>query len=280
MREHADQASWTNRDSMVTGSPLGDYLKARRSVMRPEDVQLVTIGRRRVPGLRRDEVARLAGISQEYYIRLEQGRDRQPSDQVLQSLARALRLGHEGVEYMHRLVQIQTGSRRMQDPNELVAAVDEGLAAMVDQWPSTPAMIVDRNLGIRLSNRSAQSELPGRWEPGANAVLTVFGDEWKRSDLNWERSARSATAALRYSSDPGDPELNDLVGILLLRDAAFRRLWSDHLAVPPVVTEVELATPDGSTSSFTQQAFQVPGERRLVLIVLHRGRLGQVPEDA
>ncbi|GAA2246494.1 helix-turn-helix transcriptional regulator [Herbiconiux moechotypicola] len=248
--------------------------------MRPEDVNLVAIGQRRVAGLRRDEVARLAGISQEYYIRLEQGRDHQPSDQVLRALARALRLGSDGVEYMHRLVRIQSGGVRLQDSEELAAAVDEGLRSMLAQWPSTPAMIVDRNLGIRMSNESARSELPGRWEPGSNAALVVFGDDWKRCDLQWERSARTTAAALRYSSDPGDPELHDLVGVLSLRDATFRGLWGNHLAAPPVVTEVDLVTSDGEESSFTQQAFQVPGDRGLVLIVLHRGQLGQAARSA
>ena len=77
---------------MATGTSLGDFLRVRRERVRPDEVGLPAGARRRVPGLRREEVALLAGISAEYYLRLEQGRDRHPSDQILDSIARALRL--------------------------------------------------------------------------------------------------------------------------------------------------------------------------------------------
>src|ERR1700750_1193870 len=82
---------------------LGEYLRARRQQVRPEDVGLVPGARRRVQGLRREELAILAGISSEYYLRLEQGRDKNPSAQVLDALARALRLDVKATEYLHQL---------------------------------------------------------------------------------------------------------------------------------------------------------------------------------
>jgi transcriptional regulator with XRE-family HTH domain len=82
---------------------LGDYLRARREQLRPEDVGLVGGSRRRVSGLRREELALLAGISAEYYLRLEQGRDKNPSAQVLDALARALRLDIKATEYLHQI---------------------------------------------------------------------------------------------------------------------------------------------------------------------------------
>jgi len=90
-------------------SPLGDYLRARRALLKPEDVGLKSMNVRRVEGLRRDEVAQLAGISQEYYLRLEQGRDRQPSTQVIEALGRALRLDGAGLEYLRRLARVASG---------------------------------------------------------------------------------------------------------------------------------------------------------------------------
>jgi transcriptional regulator with XRE-family HTH domain len=88
-------------DAMVVGSTLGEYLRARRELIRPGEVGLPEGERRRVPGLRREEVALLAGISAEYCLRLEQGRDQHPSDQVLDSIANALRLDSEAAAYLH-----------------------------------------------------------------------------------------------------------------------------------------------------------------------------------
>ena len=90
---------------------LGDYLRARREQLRPEDVGLVAGSRRRVAGLRREELALLAGISADYYLRLEQGRDKNPSAQVLDALARALRLDIKATEYLHQLAAPSAGSR-------------------------------------------------------------------------------------------------------------------------------------------------------------------------
>jgi transcriptional regulator with XRE-family HTH domain len=82
---------------------LGEYLRARREQLRPEDVGLAAGTRRRVPGLRREEVATLAGISPACYLRLEQGRDTNPSTQIVDALAQALRLDDKGIDYLHRL---------------------------------------------------------------------------------------------------------------------------------------------------------------------------------
>lgn len=94
---------------------LGDYLRARREQLRPDDVGLVAGARRRVPGLRREEVATLAGISSAYYLRLEQGRDTCPSAQVVEALALTLRLDRKSTEYLHRLAR-STGSRPLSPP--------------------------------------------------------------------------------------------------------------------------------------------------------------------
>ena len=91
---------------MTAPGPLGDYLRARRERLQPEDVGLVVGGgKRRVPGLRREEVAVLAGVSTDYYLRLEQGRDARPSAQVLDALARALRLDAVATEHLHLLAR-------------------------------------------------------------------------------------------------------------------------------------------------------------------------------
>src|SRR5258706_6669237 len=94
---------------METANRLGEFLRARRELARPEDFGLPGT-RRRVPGLRREEVAMLAGVSSDYYVRLEQGRDQHPSPQVLDALARALQLDRDATAYLHQLAASRTAS--------------------------------------------------------------------------------------------------------------------------------------------------------------------------
>src|SRR6201994_1781551 len=96
----------------MPGTALGEYLRARRELVSPESVGIPHIGRRRVPGLRRDELSLLAGVSTDYYVRLEQGRDRNPSPQVLDALARTLRLDADASAYLHSLIASEPPRRR------------------------------------------------------------------------------------------------------------------------------------------------------------------------
>src|SRR5690242_14309195 len=100
------------RVKMQPGNALGEYLRARRELVSPESVGIPHIGRRRVPGLRRDELSLLAGVSTDYYVRLEQGRDRNPSPQVLDALARALRLDDEATAHLHALTSPERHAHR------------------------------------------------------------------------------------------------------------------------------------------------------------------------
>src|SRR5215469_16517205 len=100
---------------------LGDYLRARRQQVRPEDFGLIAGPRRRVPGLRREELATLAGISSAYYLRLEQGRDQHPSPQVIAAIARALQLDEAATAYLHVLAQPDAGPHRPRQPEHAPA---------------------------------------------------------------------------------------------------------------------------------------------------------------
>src|SRR6266568_4022694 len=104
----------------VDANTLGEYLRARRELVTPDSVGLPQLGFRRVPGLRREEVAMLAGISADYYLRLEQGRDRNPSVQVLESLARVLRLDETGTAYLLGLAAEKPRRARRRPRRELV----------------------------------------------------------------------------------------------------------------------------------------------------------------
>ncbi len=146
-------------------TPLGEYLRARRALISPEDVGLPIASRRRVAGLRRDEVAQLADVSAGYYLRLEQGHDSRPSAQVLQALSRALQLDASAFEYMSRLVQIQTNGRRPMKKESLTPQTQASIHALFSQWKHTPAYLMDGNQDVLMSNDLARAMAPGALEP-------------------------------------------------------------------------------------------------------------------
>src|SRR5258707_6551408 len=122
---------------MLQENPIGEFVRARRELVRPEDVGMSDrTGRRRVAGLRREEVAMLAGVSSDYYVRLEQGRDQHPSQQLLDSLARALQLADDATAYLHRLTAPPTRWRRRSPRPESAPA---GIVQLIESWGETPA---------------------------------------------------------------------------------------------------------------------------------------------
>ena len=209
---------------------LGAFLRARRALLRPEDVGFPRDLARRVEGLRREEVAHLAGISLEYYVRLEQGRNHQLSEQVLSSLARALRLDEDATTYFYRLA--------LPSPISLIGAairkpVSPIIRALVRQWSGTPAYVFDRNQDVLFANDLATALSPGYVVPGNNLVSSLFSASAEgRSNLLWRETARASVAALRFQGDPSDPRLQEIVGALSMQDSDFRQLWARHEASP------------------------------------------------
>jgi transcriptional regulator with XRE-family HTH domain len=122
---------------MVSSTALGQYLRARRELVRPEDVNLPKVGRRRVPGLRREELAMLAGISSDCYLRLEQGRDHHPSARVIDALARALQLDEDATAHLHSLSQPAAARLRTEEPERAPASV----IRLIASWSNTPAFV-------------------------------------------------------------------------------------------------------------------------------------------
>ena len=164
---------------------LGDYLRARREQLRPEDVGLVGGSRRRVSGLRREELALLAGISAEYYLRLEQGRDKNPSAQVLDALARALRLDIKATEYLH---QIASPSPTRQD-YAAVEVVPDGTQELIDQF-AMPAIVASRYLDVLVANAAAQALSPG-FAPGTNFLRWRLLEPAARTFyVDWDEATR------------------------------------------------------------------------------------------
>ena len=251
----------------MVDSPLGEYLRARRASLRPEDVGLRSMSGRRVEGLRRDEVAQLAGISPEYYLRIEQGRGHQPSDQVLRSLARALKLDSNAIHYMSRLVGIESGSPRTVEPQQHV--VEASLGPMIGQWSTTPAFVVDRNQTVVLVNDLARAILPGDLDTGTNVVLKIFSRDWRACDLDWETTANRFLAALRFHADPFDARFHDILGLLSMRDADFRRIWAAHVASPLDAGALHLDVAGYGRVDFSLRSLRPAGDENHLLTVLH-----------
>ena len=216
---------------MADPNRIGEYLRARREQLRPADVGLPDLGRRRVPGLRREELALLAGISADYYLRLEQGRDHHPSEQVLDALARALRLDEDATAHLHGLARpARRGARRAAS----APVVPPSLAQLIAGWPLTPAIVQGR-LGRILAANALATALTPIYAPGQNGIRELLLDpEAQRLFRDWEGKVVDAVAGLRahVGPDVDDPELAELVGELSVRSATFRELWARHDARP------------------------------------------------
>jgi transcriptional regulator with XRE-family HTH domain len=204
---------------------LGEYLRARRELVDPAAAGLRVTGVRRTPGLRREEVATLAGISADYYLRLEQGRDRNPSAQVLEALARVFGLDPTATQYLLSLSAARPAAPR-RPRGETVAA---GIRQLLDVL-CLPAFVENRMFDVLAANRLATALSPAV-RPGANRLRSVFLDE-DEQDLypDWEHAAGGMVASFRASigTDVEDPRIAQLVGELSLASEPFRRLWARH----------------------------------------------------
>ncbi|GAA3549883.1 helix-turn-helix transcriptional regulator [Microlunatus spumicola] len=206
---------------------LGDFLRARRELLRPEEVGLPAGARRRVPGLRREEVALLAAISADYYLRLEQGRDRHPSEQVLEAIADALQLDRESRAHALELARDRpAGSATRRPPTRKVPA---GVSLLLDAL-GVPAFVLDPYRDV-----VAVNALATRMEPslvvGSNRLVTLFTDPAAQAyHPDWEANTASVVAQLRadIGAAEDDVRYQALVGELSLRSDRFRRLWARH----------------------------------------------------
>lgn len=206
---------------------LGNFLQARRARINPEDVGLSDGARRRVPGLRREELALLAGVSVDYYTRLEQGRAKRPSDQVLDAVARALRLDATTRAHLHRLA----GTTR-RGPAHPSAAVRPSLETMLAQITAFPALIMNHRQDVLASNRMARLLYGGfGWdlEAGPNFVRLMFEDDSRQYFPDWEDvCSAESVAQLRKTAAlfPEDRELTSMIGELSVAHRLFAELWA------------------------------------------------------
>jgi transcriptional regulator with XRE-family HTH domain len=208
---------------------MGAFLRAHRARVSPREAGLPEAGRRRTPGLRRQEVAQLAGLSVDYYIRLEQGRGPNPSVQVVSALARALMLNADERDYLYRVAGHPV-PERIRPSRE----VTPGIRALLDGMASTPAYVVDAAYNILAWNGLARpfiGDLSGRQD--RNMIRWTF--ELPDSDVIWTsedtvRFTRSTVADLRasYARYPGDPGIESLVTEMLALSPRFAQMWESR----------------------------------------------------
>jgi len=253
---------------MDSSNQLGEFLRARRELTRPEDFGLPDPGRRRVPGLRREEVALLAGMSADYYIRLEQGRDKHPSEQVIEALARVFTLDEEGVAHLRALAR--PAARRRRRPSQ-PERVSPRLERLLDAWADTPALVLGRYLDV-LANNKLASVVNHCSVKGQNQLRVMFLDpETRRIYADWETVAAETVATLRTSAgtDLDDPRLTELVGELSLKSEDFRRLWARHDVGAKVAGVKRYIHPLVGDLTLEYETFSVNGQQGQFLIVYH-----------
>ncbi|SIR89275.1 helix-turn-helix domain-containing protein [Micromonospora avicenniae] len=245
---------------------IGEFLRARRERLRPEDVGLPATGYRRTPGLRREEVAMLAGISTDYYLRLEQGRDRTPSAQVLDALARVLQLDVAETTYLYALTQ----PRPKRAPQVRVEKVPAGTLRLLDALPM-PAFVEDRYLTVLAANQLAQALSPNM-RTGVNRLAAAFLDPRDRElHDDWEQATAAAVGQLRavMGTETTDPRMLALVGELSNKSERFRRLWVRQDVVRRTSSQARLHHPEVGDLELYREKLIVAGTDNQVLVIYH-----------
>ncbi|MGW5646565.1 helix-turn-helix transcriptional regulator [Saccharopolyspora sp. NPDC003752] len=248
-------------------SELGAYLSDRRAQLGPDEVNLASTGPRRVPGLRREEVALLAGMSVDYYIRLEQGRERTPSAQVVDALAVALRLGEDGRQHLFRLAGLSPRDRVAAVPDR----VDPSLLTLMSAWPNNPAIVYNRAYDVLASNAIADA-LFHDWTHSRNLMHVVFTDAAARTFYrDWYEVARNSVAGFRlgHGKAPDDPRIQQVLGELLAESPEFAELWRSHDARGKALERKRFEHRDVGELTLTMQTFDVRSSPGQELVVYH-----------
>jgi transcriptional regulator with XRE-family HTH domain len=261
---------------------LAGFLKSRRDRIKPSDVGLPDGGRRRSPGLRRAEVALLAGISPDYYMRLEQGRGSRPSPSVLDGLARALVLNGDERDHLYRLALSLPSppAARGFTPD---APVDPAVRRLLDLIDPVAAYVINGRLDVLAWNRTAaallrdMAEMP---ESRRNMLRYVFGDPRARSFyVEWEKVARHGLAQLRTAlgRDPDDPRIEAMIGELSESSPQFRSWWERQDVKGPGIGRKEYRHPEVGRLSLDYIGMILPGtpDRQFVTLTAPEGSPSQ-----
>lgn len=252
---------------------LSEFLRTRRARLKPEDVGLPDFGRhRRVPGLRREELAQLAGVSVAYYTRLEQGNGRNVSAEVLDAIARALRLSD--AEHAH-LTHLANPKAHKKKPSARTQQVRASLRGLLDALDNVPAYIVGRRAEILAWNRMAAAvfgdwaELPQQERNWARMVF--LRPESHDLFVDWEQKAIDIVCQLRYEAGcyPDDPRLSALVGELSVKSEEFGRLWATHDVKEKSHGLKRLRHPLVGDLALQFESFRMPSDSEQAMVMYH-----------
>ncbi|WP_198675900.1 helix-turn-helix transcriptional regulator [Kribbella monticola] len=244
---------------------LAGFLRTRRSRVDPASVGIPTDSRRRVEGLRREEVAHLSGVSVDYYVRLEQGRATQPSEQILDALAGVLGLDETERAHLYRLARQRR--RRAKAPS---GRLRPELLRVLDLVPNAPALIINHRLDVLAGNRLARL-LYGRALPGLNTARHIFLEETERGlYADWEACTLDVVGHLRLAAGkyPDDPRLASLIGELAMGSTRFRKLWARADVSARTHGRKAYRHPLVGLLELHQENFVLPAEAGMELIVL------------
>ncbi|MER7706012.1 helix-turn-helix transcriptional regulator [Kitasatospora sp. NPDC097605] len=254
---------------------LSEFLRSRRARLRPADVGLPDYGgRRRVPGLRREELAQLAGVSTAYYVRLEQGHGENVSTAVLDAIARALRLDAAERDHLRRITQParrSPGRSRSARPQR----VRPELQQLLDAMDGVPAYVLGRRLDVIAWNRLGNAlvgDVAALPPEQRNLAWLVFLDRASRElYLDWESKANDLVGMLRLDAgrDPDDPRLASLIGELSVKSEDFRRLWAAHDVRDKGHGVKELHHPVVGRLTLRYETFRLAGDPDQVLVAYH-----------
>ncbi|MEU8591534.1 helix-turn-helix transcriptional regulator [Streptomyces sp. NPDC048664] len=252
---------------------LSEFLRTRRARLKPQDVGLPDYGRhRRVPGLRREELAQLAGVSVAYYTRLEQGNGQNVSAEVLGAIARALRLSD--AEHAH-LTHLAKPKAHAKKPSPRPQKVRTSLCQLLDAFADVPAYITGRRAEILAWNRMAAAVF-GDWGELAPqernwARMVFLRPEYHDLFVDWEQKAIDIVCLLRYEAGchADDPRLSALVGELSVKSEEFRRLWATHDVKEKSYGLKRMRHPLVGDLELQFESFRMPGDAEQALVTYH-----------
>ncbi|HIY67719.1 MAG TPA: helix-turn-helix transcriptional regulator [Candidatus Agrococcus pullicola] len=243
---------------------LGDFLRARRAAVPPQPSTNGAAGRRRITGLRREEVAASAGISVDYYIRLEQGRERHPSDAVINALAGVLDLTDDGKSHLFRLRG--TPATPSRDSRASSSALAERMSALVRAVAPNPAYVLDRFSNMIAANDEGLALYDGFDDlaPEQRNTCRYLMTDARASQIfvEWEELARGAVAHLRAANadDLHDPRLQTLVADLSAQSPLFTEWWAEHIVQQRRASIKHIRTATGEVIARRYEVLHIPDE--------------------
>jgi transcriptional regulator with XRE-family HTH domain len=260
---------------------LGAFLQTRRSQLRPQDVGLTTYGdRRRVPGLRREELAQLAGVSASYYSRLEQGQSLNASPPILDAIARALRLDETERRHLHELAA--GAQRRPTTRRPAPERITPAMHQLMDALGDVPVVLLGRRSDVLAWNPAGHALYAGHLAPTGrdrpNMARLMFLDQHTRElYADWPAKARAVVATVRMTSGryPDDPRLAALIGELSVKSPQFAAMWADHRVKAGGDAVYEMRHPLVGAMTVTQQTLRTEQDQVVVVATTEPGSPSQ-----